>query len=482
MEDNAVDKKRILVVEDERLIAEDIKRTLNKLGYDVTSTVATGKSALLSIESNRPDLILMDIVLSGEMDGITAAETIRNRFNIPVVYLTAYADHSTLEKAKLTEPYGYIIKPFSNRELLTIIEIALYKHKLEMNLRESEKKFRDLFESANDIIGIIDRDGNILDINQRSEEITGFLQGELNGSNIFSDMIIPDDRDKFREITGNIGDKHEQHQRCELRWHHKDGNILFVEASLAPRFMPNGTLHSIRCIFRDITRRKQAEENIAKYQDLLKSLASQLSKVEERERRQLATELHDNIGQNLYYCAMKLGEIMQKPASDDMNRTISDVRDVIDRTIQFTRDLTFELSPLILYEIGLRAALEWLSENIGNKYGLQVTIVSSEEPAQFDNEIRTLLFQAVREILINVVKHAQARKAEISLYQEGRNFHLTVQDDGLGFDTSMLKQYDIIMGFGLFNIHTRLESIGGRLDVTSVPGKGTRVTMTNPVQ
>lgn len=477
-----MDKKRILVVEDERLIAEDIKRTLIKLGYDVTDTVASGKNALLSIERERPDLVLMDIVLSGEMNGITVAEKIRNNYRIPVVYLTAYADQTTLERAKQTEPYGYIIKPFSNREILTIIEIAIYKHTLEMKLMESEEKFRDLFESANDIIIVIDKDGNIMDINRRAADITGFPHSEIRTWNILSDLIIPDDREKFgdiiRQITGG------QQQTCELRWHKQDNNIITLETSLAPRIMPDGSLHSIRCIFRDITRRKQAEENITKYQELLKALATQLSKVEEIERHHIATELHDHIGQNLTYCTMKLGEIIQGISSADMEKSIRDVRDVIDQTIQYTRALTFELSPPILFEIGLKAAIEWLGEHFGDKYGLQVNVISSEDSIQMSEEYRTLLFQAVRELLMNVVKHAQTEKAEIILSQKGRNFHVTVKDNGIGFDTStsMLKQYDIIMGFGLFNIRTRLESAGGHLDIESSPGKGTRVDMTVPLQ
>jgi PAS domain S-box-containing protein len=473
-----MDKKRILVVEDERLIAEDIKRTLNKLGYDVTATVSTGKNALLSIEAERPDLVLMDIVLSGEMNGITVAEKIRNNYRIPVVYLTAYADQSTLDRAKLTEPYGYIIKPFSNREILTIVEIAIFKHNIEMKLMESEEKFRDLFESANDIIAIIDRDGNIMDINRRAADITGFTHNELNKMNLFSELIIPDDREKFREVIQQIDNM--QNQGGELRWYKQNGDIITLEASLAPRFAPDGSLHSTRCIFRNITGRKQAEENIAKYQELLKALASQLSKVEEKEQHRLATKLHDHIGQNLTYCTMKLGEIMQGISSAAMEKSIRDVRDVIDQTIQYTRSLTFELSPPILFEIGLKAAIEWLGEHFGEKYGLQMNLISSEDPIQLDDEKRTLLFQSVRELLINVVKHAQAQKVDVSLYKEGENFCITVKDNGIGFDVTILKQYDIIMGFGLFNIRTRLESAGGHLDVKTAPGKGTLVTMSVP--
>jgi two-component system, response regulator PdtaR len=122
---------RIMIVEDEWTVAEDIKISLQNLGYTISSVTSSGKEAIQKAEEDRPDLVLMDIVLQGEMDGIEAANQIRSRFNIPIVYLTAYADEKILERAKITEPFGYIVKPFINEDLKIAIEIALYKHKAE---------------------------------------------------------------------------------------------------------------------------------------------------------------------------------------------------------------------------------------------------------------------------------------------------------------------------------------------------------------
>ncbi len=122
---------RIMIVEDEWTVAEDIKISLQNLGYAISSVTSSGKEAIQKAEEDRPDLVLMDIVLQGEMDGIEAANQIRSRFNIPIVYLTAYADEKVLERAKITEPSGYIVKPFINEDLKITIEIALYKHKAE---------------------------------------------------------------------------------------------------------------------------------------------------------------------------------------------------------------------------------------------------------------------------------------------------------------------------------------------------------------
>jgi len=130
---------KILVVEDEGIIAKDIQMSLRHLGYEVPSTVASGEQAIKKAEVEKPDLILMDIVLQGEMDGIEAATRIRSRFDIPVIYLTSYSDKETMERAKGTEPYGYILKPFDESKVDTTIKMALLKHKMEKSFRERKK-------------------------------------------------------------------------------------------------------------------------------------------------------------------------------------------------------------------------------------------------------------------------------------------------------------------------------------------------------
>jgi DNA-binding LytR/AlgR family response regulator len=136
-------KVKILVVEDESIVAKDIQNSLKKLGYQVPTTVSSAEKAIEEVEENRPDLILMDIMLKGQMSGIEAANVIKERFGVPLIFLTAYADDNTLSKAKITEPYGYIIKPFKEKELQTTIEMALYKHEKD----EAIKKERDLYHS-----------------------------------------------------------------------------------------------------------------------------------------------------------------------------------------------------------------------------------------------------------------------------------------------------------------------------------------------
>ncbi len=166
--------KRILVVEDEIITAEDIKESLLDMGYTVLALVSSGEEAIIKVEDNEPDLVLMDIVLSGEMDGIETAKQIRLRFNIPVVYLTAYSDKIILERAKITEPFGYILKPFNERELHTNIEIAIHKHKRERELKESEQWLAAILKYLGEAVIATDKEGIIKFINPFAEAITGW--------------------------------------------------------------------------------------------------------------------------------------------------------------------------------------------------------------------------------------------------------------------------------------------------------------------
>jgi two-component system, response regulator PdtaR len=158
-------KPSFFIVEDEAIVANDLKETLQSLGYVVAGTAKSGEVALEKIRETRPDLVLMDIHLAGTMDGIETAGKVRTLFNIPVVFLTAYADNALLERAKLTEPYGYIIKPYDDRGLQSTVEMALYKFRADERVKENEALVRSLLNINPDPVFIIDKDTNVLYIN-----------------------------------------------------------------------------------------------------------------------------------------------------------------------------------------------------------------------------------------------------------------------------------------------------------------------------
>jgi PAS domain S-box-containing protein len=172
---------RILIVEDESVVALDLSSCLERLGYTVVGQAARGLDAIRKCKDLGPDLALVDIHLKGNMDGIEAAEQIRTRFDIPVIFLTAHADKDTLQRARVTEPFGYLLKPFDERVLDSNITIALYKHSVEKKLRQSEARYRTLFETMAQGVIYLDVDGKIVSANPAAESILGLSLDQMRG-------------------------------------------------------------------------------------------------------------------------------------------------------------------------------------------------------------------------------------------------------------------------------------------------------------
>jgi PAS domain S-box-containing protein len=179
-----MEKNKIMVVEDESIVAEHIRRSLLNMGYSVTSVVSSGPSAIKDAEDKSPDLVLMDIVLDGEMDGIETAKLIRSRFNIPIVFLTAFSDENILQRAKITEPFGYVIKPFNDTDLRINIELALHNHKMEKKLKDSEQWLTATLKSLGEAVITTDKNGNIKTINPYAEILTGCRQEDALGKHL----------------------------------------------------------------------------------------------------------------------------------------------------------------------------------------------------------------------------------------------------------------------------------------------------------
>ncbi|HCW09187.1 MAG TPA: hypothetical protein DGG95_17660, partial [Cytophagales bacterium] len=167
-------KGKIFIVEDSFIVSYHLQTTLESDGYMVIGMCDSGEAAIQSIEKNRPDLVLMDIMLAGKMDGIETAAIIKFRFNIPVIYITALTDKDTIDRAKITEPYGYLTKPFEDREIFTVIGMALYKHRIELKLKESEEKYFSTVNSISDAVVSIDKDFKVLYVNPSASALTGW--------------------------------------------------------------------------------------------------------------------------------------------------------------------------------------------------------------------------------------------------------------------------------------------------------------------
>ena len=272
-------KEKILVVEDETIVAEDIKHCLEGLGYEVTATVATGEGALETIEKNGPNLVLMDIKLRGEMNGIEASHTIRERFGVPIIYLTAHSDDDTLERAKKTQPYGFVVKPFNERDLRTAIETALYKHQMEMKLRESEARFRSVVEVAKDAILSTNSNNIITFWNPAAERIFGYSKEEAIGNHLR--LIIPERFHATLHVgmgTSIFNGKRTLQESHESIGSHKEAGEFPIELSVSHWDAKGETFFMF--IIRDISDRKRVE---AEREKLILELQEALSLREEKE-------------------------------------------------------------------------------------------------------------------------------------------------------------------------------------------------------
>lgn len=249
-------KVKVLVVEDEGLVARDIQNMLRSLSYEVLGVVASGELALQKAAASVPDLVLMDIVLKGEIDGITAAEKLWEEFSIPVIYLTAYVDETTFQRAKLTKPFGYLLKPFEERELQTTIEIALYKSKMELKLREREEWLSTVLKSIGDGIIATDRDGLVTFMNPLAERMTGWTQDEALS------RPLPDVFGVGGPSPGKVSRPEKGGSTRENLLSCKKGGQVPVEQTSAPIIDSRKVVRGSVLVFRDIARRKMAEREL----------------------------------------------------------------------------------------------------------------------------------------------------------------------------------------------------------------------------
>ncbi|MCA1443221.1 response regulator [Ensifer sp. IC4062] len=262
-------RKSILVVEDDRVVSRDIQLQLRNIGYDVAGAAVSGEQAIAMAASLKPDLVLMDIRLEGDMDGIQAATTIRERMRMPIVYLTAYADDETVRRAGESEPFGYLLKPFEETQLRAAIEMALYKHAAEKRLHESERRYATTLSSIGDAVIATDSAGLITFMNPVAEALTKWKMAEAIGQpvvNIFriinedSRQTVEDPVAKVLRLGTIVG----------LANHTlliaKDGTEIHIDDSGAPIIDDHGEISGAVLVFRDIGHRKQMDDALRQAQ------------------------------------------------------------------------------------------------------------------------------------------------------------------------------------------------------------------------
>ncbi|MCX8161015.1 MAG: HD domain-containing protein [Candidatus Saccharicenans sp.] len=247
-------KARMLIVEDENLVARDLHNMVRLLGYEVTGVVQTAEEVIASINQKRPDLVLMDIVLKGNLDGISVAAVVWEEYSIPVVYITSFADDLTFERAKLTEPFGYLIKPFEERELELTIETALYKARMQLLLREKEQWLATILRSIGDGIIVLNAEGLISFINPVAQSITGWTEKEVLGQKFEQVFYLKS------QTAPSPGLEPFTLQEAVLI--SKNGLEIPIEQTTAPLPQDRGVGPGQVIVFRDITSRKKVEREL----------------------------------------------------------------------------------------------------------------------------------------------------------------------------------------------------------------------------
>lgn len=293
------------------------------------------------------------------------------------------------------------------------------------------------------------------------------------------DITCPEDRARDTTEIQKVAKGKAGMWSIEKRYVRKDGKIIWVSVNGAVMRL-NGAPHRMVANVVDITERKSSEDALQAHREALRNLAAEISLTQEKERRQIADDLHDHIGQNLILAKMKLGELISL-LPDQSSASMEQVRTLLDQSIRDTRSLIGDLCPQVLYELGLEAAIDWLVEQTQAKYGLRCVAEITPLRRPVREDCRLVLFQAARELLVNVAKHARAKQATVILKGDEARVTIRVMDDGRGFDPRFLSlPNSTARGFGLFSIRERVALLGGELQIDSAPGKGTRATVTVP--
>lgn len=468
-------KKKVLIVEDERLIAHDLEFKLSRAGYNIIGISVSGEDAIKKASKLRPDLVLMDIVLKGKKDGVQTAEIIQIQEDIPVVYLTAHMDKKTLSRVKNSSPFGYMIKPFDEKELKVTIEMALLRHQLEKKLTNALTEWETTFDSVQDGIMLLDENFTILRINRAAALFIKLPFKDIINRKcyeIFHHRKIPIDICPMKKIK-----KTKRHEESEIFFENRK---RWFNISLDPILTQDNQIEGAVHIMRDITEYKRAKHALERSKKELLDLSLHLESAREQERTNIAREIHDELGQSLTALKMDLFWLRKKLSKNQrsLNDKLTDMSSLIDFTIQTVKKISSELRPGVLDDLGIASAIEWLAEDLKNRTTIQFDIEITPKDIVLDEMSSTAIFRIVQEALTNITRHAQATKVTIYFQQKSGKVELKIRDNGKGIREGEIKDSK---SFGLIGIRERVRSLSGGFNIKGIQGKGTTLNVTIPI-
>jgi len=410
------------------------------------------------------------LVLSGKVIGLYSVDKAEPAFFQPeharLAETLAARAASAIQNAQLFEQ--------SQRYVAELEERIAERKQAETALRESEERYRELFENAKDAIYVHDLEGTYLKVNRAAETLSGYTRDEIVGHN-FSEFVPEEHiRNVRRSFCAKLAKKGETTYEVDVLA--KDGRRVPVEVS-SRAIYENGVLVGVQGMARDITERKLAE-------DTLLMFSRKLIEAQEDERRRIARELHDQIGQVLTAVKMNLYSMQKVCNSSEVASHVKDNMEAIDQALRLVRDLSVELRPPVLDDFGLVTALRWYVDRYARRTGLNVDVIIEllDENERFSRDLETACFRIAQEALTNVVRHANASQIIVQLSKDEDVLFLSVRDDGAGFEPENLrKRAPRAATLGLIGMQERAHAAGGTVEIDSELSKGTEVRISLPL-
>lgn len=488
---------KILIVEDDEHQLHIMTELIHDEGFEVTGCIR-GIEAMQWLNQRIFDVVVVDLNLPDIKPEQFLKALIPFAESASIIINTGFASYESARDALNIGIFAYVEKADDPQVLLRHIyracntQLRRYSQDLEQaveertkaltqaneQLRMSEENYRSIFETAASLINSVTPDGVIVDCNQRIKAVLGYTKEELIGQNI-SRLIHPDDLHSATIILDQIFAQGHSYNK-EIRMIRKEGTVIQVNINSSVFKDKQGECRTI-CIIDDITERKHAEARLLEYQAKLRSLASELTLTEERLRKNVATKLHDTVSQTLAMAKVEVASLREHITDTPVRQALTNVHDSLDRVLLDSRSLTSQLCFPILDILGFEKAVEKrLEEEIQGKYGLHTIFENDGQPKPLEEDVQAVLFRGVREILMNIIKHAHASIVEMSLLRENNDILVSIKDNGKGCDLATLQSQN--NGFGMLSIDEALNRLGGSLTIQSEPGQGFTAIMRAPVK
>ncbi len=371
----------------------------------------------------------------------------------------------------------------SNRDISNSKQAEEALREKEAELRESRDFIRDLTNSLPDSVYSVSMPERTIEWGNEAVRQLGYEVEECVGRTTEFLYATKEDYLAYGEKLAQAFAAGKDTFETEVLFRKKSGEVFPAEVRVS-LFRVNGRLVRVTGIVKDISERKKKEHELQRYQQRLKALTSQLTIAQENERRSIAADLHDHVGQSLALARMQIASVRKRVTEPGQTAFLDEISDTLHQTLYQTRELIYELSPPQLNEIGLSAAIrEWLEEQVEKRQGIQTEWIDNGLELKLEQDLRVILFRCVRELLTNVVKHAQATRVKVHVNKFNDLLEIIVSDNGRGFHAGATEKFLTPQGgFGLFSVRERMADFGGAAEISSEPGQGTQVILRVPVK